>query len=282
MITAKDLKSKKETAIARTIFSKDREFWKRLKLVPGPLATPCWVCTGTRFKNGYGRVFRSLDGLRYSKAHRYAYALSKEHPKDLMLHKCDVKLCCNPTHLYDGSHTQNMLDAVERKTMPSGKHHARSVLSEKQVANIRMLDSCVGKIHVELLCALYGISKQTFFRIRNGTKYPNVPAADRNEKLIKKYKAHLELHVAELRASQGKRKEVSDTVWIWRHDVDRQMCYYHQKILGNKQDDTAAFFRCSRNSVRNCVSKVAAEGLPVLTHREFEAALANYREYRPV
>lgn len=281
MIRAKHLKSKKERNFGRTIFDMDIDFWKKLKLQSGPLKTPCWIYTHTTFKNGYGRVYKQLFRTRISKAHRYAFILINGLPEGLVCHKCDVKLCCNPSHLYDGTHVQNMRDVVKRKTAPSGTDHFRSVLTEKQVANIRMLDAHIPRIHVTLMCQLYKISKQTFFRIRRGEKYPDVSAAEFDQKLIDKYNDRLRKYANDLRDTQGARKEVSDTVWIFRHDLDRQVCFYHNKVLGHTQQATADYFACSRNAVRNALDAVRKNGLPVLTSKQYKQAARDYEKFRP-
>lgn len=282
MIKAKDLTSKRELRLARILVNEDREFWQQLELKQGPLKTPCWCHTGQKFENGYGRVYKQAKGRRITKAHRYSFTLAFGYPDDLVLHKCDIKLCCNPNHLYDGTHTDNMQDTIKRKTMPSGIDHARAVLDERQVANIRMLDAAVPKLHVVLMCKLYKISKQTFFRIRNRKKYPHVQAAPFNSELVGKYKQALKKYARALKTTEGVRRAASDTIWIWRHDLDRRMCFYHLNVLGSTQVETCKFFNCSRNSVRVCVAKVAAEQLPVLTRDEYYAALDEYRKYRPV
>lgn len=74
----------------------------------------CWIWAGSKKGgSGYGRV--SHEG-RYIGAHRGSYmAYVGEIPEGLLvLHKCDVKLCVNPSHLFVGTHSDNMQDMLRK------------------------------------------------------------------------------------------------------------------------------------------------------------------------
>lgn len=83
-----------------------------VKFIPEP-NSGCWLWTASADRYEYGRV--SIDG-KYCGAHRAAWMLLRGPiPKGLhILHKCDVPCCVNPDHLYPGTHSQNMCDAVRR------------------------------------------------------------------------------------------------------------------------------------------------------------------------
>lgn len=82
----------------------------------------CWLWQRST-KNGYGRFG---DGGRFY-AHRESYRAHVGDPGKLwVLHKCDVKRCCNPEHLFLGTHTDNMRDArAKGRDTHSGKTHYR-------------------------------------------------------------------------------------------------------------------------------------------------------------
>lgn len=92
----------------------------------------CWLWLGTTNPLGYGR-FR-LDGKTLS-AHRVAYELFESKiPNNLCVcHKCDVRCCVNPAHLFLGTHKDN-----EQDKLAKGRHRhrwsARYDLQAKQAA----------------------------------------------------------------------------------------------------------------------------------------------------
>lgn len=93
----------------------DEAFWDKVG-EPGAGGCRLWR-GGVSTRSGYG-VF--WDGFRSVSAHRYAYESFYRIPipkGKFILHKCDTRLCCEPSHLYLGDHCTNMSDAVERSNM---------------------------------------------------------------------------------------------------------------------------------------------------------------------
>lgn len=82
--------------------------------------TGCWLWTGSTTTDGYGSL--RFDG-KWSMAHRLAYALEKgEIPVGMLVcHKCDVPLCCNPDHLFAGTHKDNIQDCVRKGRIATGE-----------------------------------------------------------------------------------------------------------------------------------------------------------------
>ena len=89
-------------------------FWNRVDLTAGGVA--CWPWRGRRLRSGYGRLV--LRGRQIA-AHRIAYELSNGPvPTGLLVcHSCDNPPCCNPLHLWIGTHQDNMDDM-----MAKGRH----------------------------------------------------------------------------------------------------------------------------------------------------------------
>ena len=104
-------------------------------------ANGCWEWQGTRSR-GYGKF--SLGG-KLCRAHRFSWELAHGRPvPDGMnvLHHCDNPPCVRPSHLFIGTHSDNMLDsfAKGRKDMRGANgHNAR--LRREDVLEIRRLHS---------------------------------------------------------------------------------------------------------------------------------------------
>jgi len=83
----------------------------------------CWLWTGTKNSKGYGVVgFRCADGVdRRFLAHRIAWMLDTGQPllpEIQICHHCDVRLCCNRRHMFAGSNSDNVRDAINKGRRP--------------------------------------------------------------------------------------------------------------------------------------------------------------------
>lgn len=71
----------------------------------------CWIWTGTKDRKGYGRTVQ--NGIKHL-AHRFAW--EREHgpvpPGLFVCHHCDTPSCVRPDHLFVGTQSMNMIDAV--------------------------------------------------------------------------------------------------------------------------------------------------------------------------
>lgn len=107
------------------------DFRSHLKINP---MTGCLEWTRGRTKLGYGRLqFRGEDW----RAHRVAwfFATGKK-PAGEIRHTCDNPPCCNPDHLREGTHADNMRDIAERKRGRKSKVLAN--LSPQQLDALRL------------------------------------------------------------------------------------------------------------------------------------------------
>ena len=73
----------------------------------------CWEWTAFTDYDGYGQV--RVNG-KTQRAHRIAYLISKGRFDSnlLVCHSCDNKKCCNPDHLFLGTHIHNVRDAMQK------------------------------------------------------------------------------------------------------------------------------------------------------------------------
>jgi hypothetical protein len=75
------------------------------------------------------------NGAKQLLAHRAAWTVYRgEIPAGMhVLHHCDVPLCCNPDHLFLGTHDDNMADCV-RKGRAGGKRKSEAARGSKNPA----------------------------------------------------------------------------------------------------------------------------------------------------
>ena len=115
----------------------------------------CLIWQGSRGGNGYGTVRRNKA---YIYVHRLAWEATYGHiPNGLfVMHKCDVPLCIEPTHLMLGTNADNLRDASAKGRIPNGERRENSILTESAVKEMRERYAA-GGIGLESLGKKYGV-----------------------------------------------------------------------------------------------------------------------------
>lgn len=128
----------------------------------------CWIWLRSLSPSGYGQVF---SGSMMEGAHRFSWrAFNGEIPEDAcVLHKCDVRCCVNPDHLYVGDHQQNMddMNGRGRGRYFGGEENAFAKLSDQQVTSIRVAYAS-GKLTQALVAEQFGCSQSLVSKITRG------------------------------------------------------------------------------------------------------------------
>jgi len=103
----------------------------------------CWEWIGAKDRDGYGRINVGPDKRSYQ-AHRLAWELTYGPiPEGVFVcHHCDSPGCVNPNHLFLGSNSDNIQDALKKGRKwkfpdRSGENHPRAKLTWDNVQYIR-------------------------------------------------------------------------------------------------------------------------------------------------
>ncbi|MDN7445926.1 HNH endonuclease [Burkholderia multivorans] len=144
-------------------------FWSKVDR-RGP--DECWLWTAAIHSSGYGKFGA---GGKYGKtllAHRVSYEIANGSVPDglWVLHRCDVRLCCNPKHLFAGTPLDNVVDMMDKGRFrgydKSGEANPAARLRKEQVIEIRQL-LAVGTSQ-KAIAERFDISRQLVSAIKCG------------------------------------------------------------------------------------------------------------------
>lgn len=137
----------------------------------------CWQWRGTCYPTGYGRIALGGRAGGLMLAHRYSCTLHHGNaPFDgaHVMHKCDNRLCVNPSHLAWCTPAENIQDAYDkgRKTSPFrlGEKHHRAKLDEEKARFVKA-NTELGSSH---LARLLGCSRTAIDAIKQGRTWKHV------------------------------------------------------------------------------------------------------------
>lgn len=113
------------------------DFWRQVDK-----SGECWNWIGAYPGGAGGRRYGRFGyGGRKVAAHRFSYELANGPvPAGMhVLHRCDNTRCVNPSHLFLGSHTDNMRDMFGkgRRRILKGADQGRAKLTDSAVRSIR-------------------------------------------------------------------------------------------------------------------------------------------------
>ena len=124
-----------------------KRFWSK---VGPPNSNGCRLWIAGKSSTGYGSFnpSRKSGDCRTRNAHKVAWEMSHGAVPSGMLvcHKCDVPACCEPSHLYLGTRSDNICDKIYRDPIPSERMGlARARFHEGEIWLIRRLKMPDGK-----------------------------------------------------------------------------------------------------------------------------------------
>ncbi len=111
-----------------------------LRHVGPPNENGCVLWTGTARPSGYGYItLGSRMGNQKIAAHRASWELHNGPIPDSLcvLHRCDVRLCVAPEHLFLGTNADNTADMIAKGRQAIGEKSGLAKLTQEQVRQIR-------------------------------------------------------------------------------------------------------------------------------------------------
>jgi predicted DNA-binding protein (UPF0251 family) len=130
----------------------------------------CWIWQGSLRTAGYGQI-NVHD--RPEGAHVVSFEAFKGPVPEgkEVCHTCDVRPCCNPEHLFAGTHKENVADmwAKGRGVKPprvTGKRHHKATLTDSEVAELCKLRA--SGLSQREVAKRFGVSQSTVWRLFHG------------------------------------------------------------------------------------------------------------------
>jgi len=132
----------------------------------------CWNWMRCKDKKGYGIIGLNNKSCRVN---RFIYKeIYGSIPEGLLVcHKCNNPSCCNPNHLYVGTHADNMKQMVDDGRSGKGENNGYVKLTGRDILKIRYLFS-TGEYSQRELGEMFGVVQVNISRIVNNKIWKHI------------------------------------------------------------------------------------------------------------
>lgn len=101
-------------------------------------STPCMLSSKAKMSTGYTQVkYNGKLVYKHRLSYAQAHGLDVFNLDGLVLHKCDVRHCYNPDHLFLGTYQDNMTDKVNKGRQTKGVETTWGKLTDEDRAYIQ-------------------------------------------------------------------------------------------------------------------------------------------------
>ncbi|KRB22709.1 HNH endonuclease [Mesorhizobium sp. Root172] len=132
----------------------------------------CWEWAGSRLVSGYGRL---QDNGKTIRAHKFFF--ERTHgpvPAGMMVcHKCDNRICVNPSHLFLGTAKDNKDDCCNKARHAHGAGNGMAKLTDELVIAIKAELAAATKSQAEI-ARQYGVSAVSISLIKRGKSWKHL------------------------------------------------------------------------------------------------------------
>lgn len=102
------------------------KFWNKVNKT-----RTCWLWTGVLGASGYGLYDIKNKVYTVSRLSALHHGLIKDYKeKILVCHKCDIRNCVNPKHLFPGTHKDNTQDMMNKKRNKYSTKHSDLIVKK--------------------------------------------------------------------------------------------------------------------------------------------------------
>lgn len=134
----------------------------------------CWEWTGNLYPNGYAKMGITINGSRLL-GHRASWIIHNGAiPSDkLILHRCDIRQCVAPEHLFLGSQSENSRDMHAKRRGMLGDTHVNSKINAIQAREIKILLRDKQLSHGQI-AEKYNVSRANISQINLGKNWKHI------------------------------------------------------------------------------------------------------------
>jgi len=129
----------------------------------------CWEWQLGKDKGGYGKASANGGTIR---AHRLSFSafVRELGDNEQGLHKCDNPPCCNPEHIYAGTHQNNVDDKVRKGRQIKERQCWKTKLDLQDSVEIKVILSS-GLVSQTKIGEMYGVSQFAISQIALGKSW---------------------------------------------------------------------------------------------------------------